>query len=315
MQFIEPPAVGVSVVICTYTAERRVTLLESIQSLRAQTTPPCEVIVAVDHEPDLLQWLRREVTDVIAVANEQRHGLAATRNSGAWAASGDVVAFLDDDALAAPDWIERLSQAYRDPHVVGVGGAVLADFERGRPPWLPEEFDWVVGCTYRGLPTSPAPVRNLIGCNMSFRLDALRRAGGFVPGLGRVAADRTGCEETELCIRLTSRDPQAVVLYDPGARVCHKVPGARSNLGYFVARCYAEGLSKAAVARRCGATMALRSERAYARRTLPAGIRDGLVAFRRGEAAGLARALAIALGLVVTASGFAAAPRSRTAAS
>jgi hypothetical protein len=217
------------------------------------------------------------------------------------------VAFLDDDARAASDWVERLGNAYRNPRVIGAGGAVLPEFEAGRPGWLPEEFDWVVGCTYRGLPCDPSPVRNLIGCNMSFRREALRAAGGFSPGLGRVNANGSGCEETDLCIRLKQADPEGVLLYDPSMRVSHRVPRARASLGYFVTRCRAEGVSKAAVARRCGASGALESERAYTRRTIPAGIRNGLTAFLAGDFAGLARAAAIVLGLLVTAGGFASA--------
>jgi hypothetical protein len=198
--------------------------------------------------------------------------------------------------------------------VVGAGGAVLPEFEAQRPRWMPEEFDWVVGCSYRGLPSERSSVRNLIGCNMSFRRDALDRVGGFSSGLGRVASDGVGCEETELCIRLMRQVPDAVLLYDPAARVRHRVPRARSSLGYFVTRCRAEGLSKAEVVRRCGVSRGLQSERTYTRRTLPAGVRDGLVASLRGDLSGLARAAAIVLGLSATASGFAAASRVRRGA-
>jgi hypothetical protein len=182
-------------------------------------------------------------------------------------------------------------------------------FEGRRPRWLPEEFQWVVGCSYRGQPERPSPVRNLIGCNMSFRRETLECSGGFAGGLGRVGADRLGCEETELCIRLGSQAPGGVILYDPAARVGHRVPRERATLGYFLSRCHAEGLSKAEVARRCGRSRGLESERAYTRHTLPAGVRNGLAAFLRGDGAGLARASAIVLGLAATGAGFAAGAR------
>lgn len=305
----ERPAASVSVVVCAYSGERRQTLLDALDSLRRQTLPPREVIVVVDHNPMLLEWVRRHVSGVALVENERARGLAGARNTGVREAASEVVAFLDDDARAAPDWIERLSFAYRDRRVIGAGGAVIPVFESGRPRWLPEEFDWVVGCSYRGLPASRSPVRNLIGCNMSFWREALEQAGGFWCGLGRVGADRIGCEETELCIRLSHLEPDGVLLYDPASRVSHRVPRARTKLGYFVTRCYGEGLSKAEVTRRCGRSRGLASERAYMRRTLPAGVRDGLAASVRGDLTGLARAAAIVLGLSATASGFAAALR------
>jgi hypothetical protein len=187
---------------------------------------------------------------------------------------------------------------------------VLPVFEGRRPRWMPEEFDWVVGCSYRGQPTDRAPVRNLIGCNMSFRREAIERVGGFASGLGRVGADRLGCEETDLCIRLCRRQERGVILYDPTARVGHRVPRERAGLRYFLERCNAEGFSKAEVARRCGRSRGLESERDYTRRTLPAGIRRGLAAFLHGDVAGLARAGAILLGLAATTTGFAAGSRS-----
>jgi hypothetical protein len=104
-------------------------------------------------------------------------------------------------------------------------------------------------------------------------------------------------------------DPQAMLMFDPAARVTHHVPRGRQQLGYFVRRCRAEGASKAEVVRRCGAAGGLQSERAYTRRTLPAGVRSGMTAALRGDPAGALRAGMIVLGLFSTASGFAAAQR------
>jgi hypothetical protein len=162
---------------------------------------------------------------------------------------------------------------------------------------------------YRGQPVDRSPVRNLIGANMSFRREAIERVGGFAGGLGRVGADRLGCEETDLCIRLGQEFPRGIIVYDPATRVGHRVGHERTKLSYFVTRCQAEGVSKAEVARRCGSRRALESERSYARRALPAGLRDGFAAFLRGELAGLARAGAIVLGLAATVTGYAAGAR------
>jgi Glycosyl transferase family 2 len=297
-----PPTV--SVVVCAYTQARASQLMDALRSLRDQSVRPFEVIVVVDHNRALLELVRRHATEVVAIENEEGPGLAGARNTGVRAARGELVAFLDDDAVAARDWIERLADAYRDPRVLGVGGAVLAVFEGRRPRWMPEEFDWVVGCSYRGQPGERSPVRNLIGCNMSFRRESLERVGGFAAGLGRVGADALGCEETDLCIRLSRETERAVILYDPAVRVGHRVPRERARFGYFLTRCHAEGLSKAEVARRCGGHLGLEAERAYTRHTLPAGVGVGVVAFLRGDGAGLARAGAIVLGLAVTAAGF-----------
>src|SRR5438309_1594218 len=90
---------------------------------------------------------------------------------------GSVVAFLDDDAVADDQWAKRLLAAYRDSDVVATGGAAEAVLESPLPTWWPSEFDWVVGCAYRGLPTHAEDVRNVIGCNMSVRRAALEAVG------------------------------------------------------------------------------------------------------------------------------------------
>ncbi|NEA39098.1 glycosyltransferase family 2 protein, partial [Streptomyces sp. SID11385] len=119
-----------------------------------------------------------------------------------------------------------------------------------RPAWFPEEFDWVVGCTYAGQPRGLVPVRNVLGGNASFRRAAFARTGGFVTGIGRDGDRRPlGCEETELCIRLGRDHPGAVLLLDDRAVIRHRVPAARERFAYFRRRTWAEGLSKALVAR------------------------------------------------------------------
>ena len=162
----------------------------------------------------------------------------------------------------------------------------------------------MVGCTYRGLPDRAAPVRNLIGANMSLRRDVLERVGGFRPGVGRVGRLPSGCEETELCIRASQRLPGGRFVYEPRARVLHAVPASRAGWRYFGSRCFAEGVSKAQVASWRGPADALASERSYAGRTLPRGmLRNGRAAVR-GEGAALVRMAAIVAGLVMTATGY-----------
>src|SRR4051794_34276113 len=219
---------SVSVVICAYTERRWDTLSEAARAAADGTLAPHEVIVACDHAPELEARVRAELPWVTAVANDGPRGLSGARNAGLAASTGDIVAFLDDDALPAADWLERLVAAYDDPAVIGVGGAAEPLFPGERPAFLAPEFDWGVGCTYRGLPEAPQPVRNFIGANMSFRRDAVVDAGGFVDGIGRVGTRPVGCEETELCIRLSQRTPGAVLLYDPGVAVRHVVTEERT---------------------------------------------------------------------------------------
>jgi glycosyltransferase involved in cell wall biosynthesis len=264
--------------------------------LEEQTLPVHEVVVVVDNNERLLKRIRSEL-GAVAIANSYAPGLGGARNSGLAATSGAVVAYLDDDAAAVPGWLASITAPYADPLVAGVGGSAEPAWETERPGWFPAEFDWVIGCSYRGLPHTAEEVRNLFGCNMSFRRSLLEELGGFRLGYG--------CDETEFCIRLRQRWPEKKLLYVPAAKVKHYVPASRTRPRRFLARCYFEGGSKAVVSRLVGREQGLASELYYTRYVLPAGARRGLTDFgRHGDPAGLGRAAAIVGGLTSTGLGY-----------
>ena len=296
--------VGISVVICAYADHRWPQLQEAVESVRGQSRPALETIVVIDHNPALLERARRELAGAAVIENQEPRGLSGARNSGLRIARGAVVAFLDDDAVAEPDWLTWLAAPYAEPQVLGVGGAIEPRWMSPRPAGFPAEFQWVVGCSYEGMPTRRAPVRNLIGANMSMRREVFELAGDFRTGIGRVGPVPLGCEETELCIRARRRRQDGVFLYEPRSRVAHLVPDGRATFGYFCSRCFAEGISKALVSSSTGPGDALASEREYVRRTLPAGVARGVADARRGDPWGLVRAAAIVAGLVLTTFGY-----------
>lgn len=294
-----------SIIICAYTEKRWRDLVAAIESLQRQTLLPYEVIVVIDHNPLLLQRVRHLFPDVVAVENREERGLSGARNSGVAVATGDIIVFLDDDAIAEPDWLGALVKGYEEPNVIGVGGSSLPIWMDKHPQWFPEEFYWVVGCTYRGLPPSTSVVRNLIGCNMSFKREVFDAVGGFRSGIGRIDTRPLGCEETELCIRTNQFWPDGYFVYEPNARVLHNVPGNRASLNYFLARCYSEGLAKALVSKFVGPRDGLSAEWKYSMYTLPTGVLRGVAdAILRQKFSGLARAGAIVAGLTVTTTGY-----------
>lgn len=294
-----------SVVICVYADDRWKRIVAAIESIWQQQDPPAEVIVVVDHNPLLLQRLQAELPSVTVIENQEIGGLSGARNSGVRASSGDIVAFLDDDAWAAPDWLAWLRAGYATPSVAGVGGAIIPAWSTDRPGWFPEEFDWVVGCTYRGMPEATAPVRNLIGANMSFRREIIELVGGFRSGIGRVGTRPVGCEETEFCIRVCQRIPGSVFVFEPRAQIRHHVPTDRATWRYFRQRCYAEGRSKALVSRFVGTTDGLASEWKYTLGALPRAIaRAAAAAVVHRNRSDVGRAVAIVSGLFITSTGY-----------
>lgn len=295
----------VCVVVCSYTSERWTNLVAAIASLQALDAPPGEIIVVIDHNPALLMQARSSLRSVSVIENAGQPGLSDARNSGVAATQRGVVAFVDDDAMVEAGWLSRLLDHYDDPSVIAVGGSATPVWEQARPSWFPEEFDWVIGCSYRGMPHDAKSVRNLLGCNMSFRREAFDVAGGFDTRIGRVGDRPLGCEETEFCVRLHAKLPHTKLIYEPAAIVRHRVPKARAKLRYFVARCYSEGLSKAFISRTVGRRSALESESRYVRRVLPVALVGSIldtIRFRKLAPGG--RGIAVVIGLSLAIAGY-----------
>ena len=103
-----PSLMSVSVVICAYTMDRWDALAAAVGSCFDQTHKPSDVVVVIDYNEDLLQRATQEFTGAVVVANRFEKGLSAARNTGIAASRGDVIAFLDDDAFAEPEWLEQL---------------------------------------------------------------------------------------------------------------------------------------------------------------------------------------------------------------
>jgi glycosyltransferase involved in cell wall biosynthesis len=304
------PGPSVAVVICAYTDQRWDETLQAVASVQAQQPPPAELIVVVDHNPDLQARLAAHLPGVRVVANHNASGLSGARNTGVELSTAEVIAFLDDDAAARPGWLAALARRYDDPDVLGVGGRIEPEWATRRPSWWPPEFDWVVGCSYTG--QGSGPVRNLIGANASFRRE-LFDDGGFVTGIGRSAtvARPIGGEETEFCIRAATKRPGGIFLLDDTAAVVHHVPADRQSFSYFRSRCFSEGLSKAQVTDSVGSGAGLASEWGYSTVTLPMGVLHGLGRALRGDFTGLLTAAAIIIGLAYTTAGYVGASASR----
>ncbi len=297
----------VSVVICAYAMQRWDQLVAAVESLRAQTVLPREVVVVVDHNPDLLERVKNEIPGVIALENREQRGLSGARNSGIAVAAGAHIAFLDDDAVAMPDWLSWLTGYGDDDRVLGVGGGADPIWASGRPRWLPEEFYWTIGCSYRGLPEERArcAIHSAAACACAVRYS--RPSAASAPAWAGSKRGRWGARRRSCASALSQRWPQRVFIYEPRARILHHVPDKRSRWAYFCSRCYAEGTSKAVVSKFVGMGDGLSAERAYVLSTLPRGVVRGIAdAVKRGDLVWLGRAGAIVAGLAFTTAGYVA---------
>ena len=291
-------ALRADVVICTYTLARWQLLLRSVESVLAQHFAPERLIIVVDHNEELLAKCRQEWSagragspvEILVVANQFAGRLGSARNTALLHAGSDIVAFLDDDAEAAPDWLERLLAAYTThPGAVAVGGAPRPNYGAPRPSWFPPDFDWVFGCHYRSLPDQIAPVRHLIGASMSVRRDEILAVGGFH------ADDH---DDMDLSHRIADEHGPAAVLYEPRAEVRHYVSPERLTWSYFWRRCFYVNRSKVGAFATMGEAGNIRAELSFGVGVLPTLIR-GLLAAVIGRPEQLRQSIAAVLGLAL----------------
>lgn len=222
----------ISVAVCTH--DRYALLAECLAGLARQTLPAEQFeVVVVDNTPDAvrstaeaarhagrsLRWLHQPVP-----------GLSNARNAATHAAAAPLIAFIDDDAVAEPDWLEEMLAAWSllGDGFAAIGGRVLPRFAAPRPAWLHDGLLGYLsvvdmGETTRGL----VPPEWVAGASISYRVEALRDAGGFNPALGRVGPGIAlmSNDETELADRLAARGH--AVGYAGRAVVRHLVEPAR----------------------------------------------------------------------------------------
>ncbi len=234
----------VTVIICTYNPDRLQNIVKLITSLEQQTYPLHEIILVIEPNSEYEKKLRYALPPFVSIImNYNKKCLSDARNAGIKAASGDILAFIDDDAIADKYWLEKIIQNYEDDAIIGVGGKIIPIWEGKPPDWFPMELGWIIGCSYSGLPLHKAKMRNIIGCNMSFRSTLFKKIGLFSNLIGRININSLGGEETEFCLRANRIFPNNKIIYDPTAIVYHNVPKTRQTYSFLLKRAIGEGIS------------------------------------------------------------------------
>jgi glycosyltransferase involved in cell wall biosynthesis len=255
--------VRISAVICTY--RRPDVLPAAVESLLSQTLPLNEYEILVvdnnsrDGTAEIVKDCAQRTRQAVKYALEARQGLSYARNTAVRLASADIIAFLDDDAVADPNWLAALLEVYNgEPDAWAVGGKVLPIWDGQRPEWLEDRMLRALSIVDWGEERRPLtwPER-VIGTNCSFRRCVFSELGLFTTALGRRGYLLLGNEDTEIQERIHERGK--LVLYTPYAVVHHHVPEERLTKKYFYSRAYGHGRSRAIlVARQQGHSALLR---------------------------------------------------------
>jgi GT2 family glycosyltransferase len=162
-----------SVVIAAHTFERCEGLTQAVASAIDQRPQPYEVVVVVDNNPDLHEWVSKQFPDVVPVDHCGPRGASATRNSGARAACGSVLAFLDDDAVARPDWLRNLTAPLATGQAEYALGGTMVD------PADHSVWD-LASAPFFSIKLSPtAPTKSCTARSMAFTKSLWERIGGF----------------------------------------------------------------------------------------------------------------------------------------
>jgi glycosyltransferase involved in cell wall biosynthesis len=241
-----------SVVVCTRDRRR---LLEACLASLEEQSHPVPVVVVDNGSSDgtaafLRQWSAAGANRL--VMSEPVAGLSRARNLGVAHASGDVVLFLDDDALAPPSWVYAHLTAYADPTIEAAGGPIVLDFVDGRPSWVAQRLEhwWSAldhGAERRAFPPPHGPY----GANMSIRRDAVLAAGGFDPRLGRQGTSLLSSEEAAIFERIWAHG--GAIEYLPEAVVIHQITAERVRPWWIMRRGVAQGRSNVRRIRPTGA--------------------------------------------------------------
>lgn len=244
--------IEISAVICTH--NRALYLARAVQSLLEQSLPKSnyEIIVVDNRSTDSTKGVvdRFCGEKCIRYIYESNLGLSHARNTGWRSAKGKYVAYLDDDAIASPTWLEKVLEVFETvrPRPGCVGGRVDPLWEASRPEWLSDEL--VTSLTVIDWSDTPHVLPDisrewLVGANIAFPVDLLESVGGFATGLDRAGKNLLSGGDVFLQKQIAREGHSC--FYHPEVAVSHLVPELRLRKPWFIRRYYWQGVSDAAM--------------------------------------------------------------------
>jgi GT2 family glycosyltransferase len=246
-------------VVTSYDLQRKKDIMDLLDSIQAQVCNDFEVVYITERSRSLYDFVKNTIEKRgirgKVIHNEGRRGLSACRNIGVKHSQGEIVAFVDDDVMLNSNWSCAILNAFKSLHgIIGATGPAYPYWVDGKADWLPEELDWLIGCTRWFRYNVPVEVRNCWGMNMCFAREAFEQAGffslqaGFVTG--RAIDGRIG-EDVEFSLRVR-RLTGKKLYYLPEMKVLSKVYAYRLSSKFIVARSSWIGYSRRNIAKIAG---------------------------------------------------------------
>jgi GT2 family glycosyltransferase len=299
--------VKVSVIVCAYSLERYDYLLLTLQSLRDQAFPIAEIVVVIDKNVSLHRQMESDAklhdwSNVKLIFNKELKGLSYARNVGIKESNGDIIALIDDDAMADPTWTQTIVASFAEDERIGaITGLTIPQWE-SNGSWLPKELYWMISCSYVTAATT-YEVERSFGTNMAFRRAVLDQIGLFDERLGLQGKKWIGGEDTELVWRV--KQAGFKILCNPDVKVFHAIPEKRLELSALLKRAFAGGMSEGHMIRVTGHRVSPHTRREYLSALLfeffPRRMREAII--RRSRIA-LTQALLVGTVLVFWGFGF-----------
>jgi GT2 family glycosyltransferase len=243
-----------SVIIATY--NRAPLLRECLEHLTRQAFEPGDEIIIVDNGSTdatsrVIEMARTSCVVPIQHLEEPAPGKSRALAHGLEHASGDVLAFTDDDVNVDDIWLESIRTAMVDESIALLGGPVAPRWERPAPRWLrasASAYDRLtapIALLDYGTVSADLGARTVLGANLAIRRRVLQQVGGFAPHLGKLRGTQLSGEDDDLCRRV--RDAGLRARYCPDVRVRHFVPADRMRVGYYLSWFFWYGITHAAL--------------------------------------------------------------------